>query len=160
MKGAAKFPLQSRRDVVMSQVAGAFRQQAALSHAEIDYKLILGWERARAIQKYAENMYWFHSRDVVTKEMLHHSIERDQARIDEMNRCIEVGSATIKTADVTDFKSVMHNVNPNYYEKIEAQPLTHSRDIWRARGQFGSDAGGPKQKFYVRRFKAVFPQGW
>ncbi|KAF8293029.1 hypothetical protein BCY84_03361 [Trypanosoma cruzi cruzi] len=162
LKGANRFPLRSRREIVAEEVRGAFRHPLndSLTTKEVDYKLLLGWERAAAIQTYAENMYWFHSRDEVSREMMHHSLERDRQRIREMERCNAVGNAEIKTPEVTEFKSSMYHVHPDYHGKIGQMPLTHSRDIWRARGQYGSDVGGPRQKFYIRRFKALFPQGW
>mmetsp|Transcript_1041 Transcript_1041/g.1133 ORF Transcript_1041/g.1133 Transcript_1041/m.1133 type:complete len:178 (-) Transcript_1041:258-791(-) len=162
LKGAYRFPLASRRDVVTEEVKGAFRNpmNELLSHEEIDYKLVLGWERAAAVNKFAENMYWFHSRDEVTKEMMHHSMKRDQERIAEVRRCNDVGGAINKTKEVTEHFSTYYHVHPEYHSKIGSKPLTSSRDVWRARGQYGSDTGGPRQKFYVRRFKALFPQGW
>jgi hypothetical protein len=162
LKGAYRFPLKSRRDIVSSEVKDAFRSPANefLVEAEIDYKLILGWERAKAIETYATNMYWFHSRDEVTKEMMHYSLERDRSRAAEMERCNNVGPAPIRTDDVTQFRSALFHVHPDYYRKVDAQPLNDPRDVWRARGQHGSDTGGPKQRFYLRRFKALFPQGW
>lgn len=162
LKGAHRFPLKSRRDIVTEEVKGNFRNplNETLSPDEIDYKLVLGWERAAAVQTFAQNMYWFHSRDEVTKEMLHHSEKRDADRIAEILRVNSVGSAKTTTPEVTEYFSSYYNVHPAYHSKIGAKPLTHARDIWRARGQYGSDTGGPRQKFYVRRFKAVFPQGW
>lgn len=162
LKGAYRFPLSSRRDVVTEEVRATFRNPLnhTLTEAEVDYKLVLGWERSAAVHRYAENMYWFHSRDIVTKEMMHHSVARDKARAAEADRCNRVGAANVKTPEVTEFKSTYYNVSPGYHEKINAKPLTHTRDLWRARGQYGSDTGGPRQKFYVRRFKAMFPQGW
>jgi hypothetical protein len=162
LKGAYRFPLKSRRDVVTEEVKGSFRNpmNELLTDKEVDYKLILGWERAASVNKYAENMYWFHSRDEVTKEMLEHSVRRDRERRDETSRCNTVGAATVKTPEVTEFRSTYYHVHPDYHGKIGQKPLTHSRDVWRARGQYGSDTGGPRQKFYVRRFKAMFPQGW
>jgi hypothetical protein len=160
LKGAYRFPLKSRRDVVSEEVKGSFRNplNETLTTDEVDYKLVLGWERAAAVQTFAQNMYWFHSRDEVTKEMLHHSEQRDASRAAEITRVNNVGSAAKLTPEVTGFFSAFYNVHPDYHKKIT--PLTHSRDVWRARGQYGSDTGGPRQKFYVRRFKAVFPQGW
>ncbi|SCU69471.1 Complex1_LYR-like, putative [Trypanosoma equiperdum] len=162
IKGASRFPLRSRRDIVTEEVRSSFRHPLndSLTNEEVDRKLVLGWERAEAIKTYAQNMYWFHSRDEVSKEMMHHSLERDRQRVREMERCNTVGAAPRKTPEVTEFKSSMYNVHPDYYEKIGQKPLTHTRDIWRARGQYGSDVGGPRQKFFVRRFKALFPQGW
>ena len=61
---------------------------------------------------------------------------------------------------MTEFKSTFYHVHPHYAEKIGEKPLEHPKDIWRTRGAFGSDVGGPRQKFYVRRFKPLFPQGW
>lgn len=162
LKGAFRFPLKSRRDVVTQEVRGSYRNpmNELLSDKEVDYKLLLGWQRAASIHKYAENMYWFHSRDEVTKEMLHHSVRRDEERAIEVQRCNTVAGATEKTSEVTDYKSSFYNVHPDYHIKIGDKPLTHSRDIWRTRGNYGSDTGGPRQKFYVRRFKPLFPQGW
>jgi hypothetical protein len=162
LKGAFRFPLRSRRDVVTEEVKATFRNPSndLLSDADIDYKLILGWERAAAVSKYAENMYWFHSRDEVTKEMMHHSLLRDKRRAEEMARCNSVGQAMIKTHEVTDFKSTFYHVHPDYAEKLGRKVLEHPKDIWRTRGSYGSDVGGPRQKFYVRRFKPMFPQGW
>eukprot|EP00796_Vickermania_ingenoplastis_P004242 gene4242-3066_t len=162
LKGAYAFPLRSRRDVVTEEVRSAFRDPhaASLSKESIDYRLVLGWQRAETIKTYAQNMYWFHSRDEVTKEMLHYSQARDEERAKEAERCNRVGPAPEKTPEVLEFKSTYYNVHPDYFHKIGEKPLTHSRDLWRARGQYGSDVGGPRQKFFVRRFKAMFPQGW
>lgn len=162
LKGANAFPLRSRRDLVTEEVRYTFRDanNDQLTPAEVDYRLVLGWERAHAISTYAQNMYWFHSRDEVSKEMLLFSQERDRKRAEETARCNEIGEAGKKTDEVTKFYSTYYNVHPNYFHKIGTTPLTHSRDIWRARGQYGSDVGGPRQKFFVRRFKAMFPQGW
>ena len=162
LKGAFRFPLKSRRDVVTEEVRATFRDPSneLLADADIDYTLILGWERSHAVSKYAENMYWFHSRDEVTKEMMHHSVERDRRRAQEMARCIAVGQAGVKTKEVTEFKSTYFNVHPDYAHKLGTKPLENARDIWRTRGSYGSDTGGPRQKFYVRRFKPLFPQGW
>lgn len=162
LKSAYTFPLSSRRDLVTEEVRGTFRDpnNAHLTEKEVDYRLVLGRERAESIKVYAENMYWFHSRDEVTKEMLHFSQEKDRKRVEAAERHNAVGRAPTKTAEVTDFKSSYYNVHPDYFNKIDSQPLTHTRDIWRARGQYGSDVGGPRQKFFVRRFKAMFPQGW
>lgn len=162
LKGAFKFPLRSRRELVTEEVRSTFRDplNETLTEKQVDYKLVLGKEKAAAIETYAENMYWFHSRDEVTKEMMHHSLQRDQERIAEMARLTQVSQAPTKTEEVTQFKSAYYHVHPDYYNKIDAQPLTNTRDVWRARGQYGSDVGGPRQKFFVRRFKALFPQGW
>lgn len=146
----------------MEEVRSTFRDPMleGLSQEEMDYRLVLGWERAASIQTYAQNMYWFHSRDEVTKEMMHFSIARDKNRIAEIQRCNRVGMAMKKTPEVEEFKSTYYNVHPDYYSKIGQNPLKSTRDLWRARGQYGSDVGGPRQKFFVRRFKAMFPQGW
>lgn len=162
LKGANAFPLRSRRDVVTEEVKSTFRNPHydKLTKKEIDYRLLLGWQRAESVCTYAQNMHWFHSRDEVSKEMLHYSLARDKKRIEEMDRCNRVGAAVEKTPEVEEFKSAYYNVHPDYYHKIGEKPLTHSRDVWRARGQYGSDVGGPRQKFFVRRFKAMFPQGW
>jgi hypothetical protein len=163
LKNASRFPLRSRRDIVSSEVQNAFRQaqrEEPKDEEDLKYKLVLGWERNAAIAKYAENMYWFHSRDEVTKEMMHFSMERDQKRAEEVERCNEVGSAATKTEDVTEFKSALYHFHPDYYNKIEKNPMTHAKDLWRARGSYGSDTGGPRQKFYLKRYKAMFPQGW
>ncbi len=162
LKNTNRFPLKSRRDVISMEVKNAFRdpgnRKATIS--DLQYKLVLGWERNAAILKYAENMHWFHSRDEVTPEMLHYSQQRDQQRIAEVDRCNRIGSVNVKTAEVTEFKSVMYHTHPDYYHKIDAVPLKHPQDVWRARGNYGSEIGGPKQKFFVKRYKAVFPQGW
>ncbi|KAF8295917.1 putative Complex1_LYR-like protein [Trypanosoma cruzi] len=162
LKRANRFPLRSRREIVTEEVRGAFRHPLndSLTMKEVDYKLLLGWELAAAIRTYAENMYWFHSRDEVSRRMMHHFLERDRQRIREMERCNAVGNAEIKTPEVTEFKSSMYHVHPDSHGKIGQIPLTHSRDIWRARGQYGSDVGGPRQKFCALRFKALFSQGW
>ncbi|CAD2219640.1 hypothetical protein AGDE_03112 [Angomonas deanei] len=162
LKGANKFPLKSRRDLITEEIRSTFRdpKNEILTEKQVDYRLLLGKEKALSINTYAENMYWFHSRDEVNKEMIHFSIERDKKKIKEMEHFREVSAAPKKTDEVVNFKSAYYHVHPDYYNKIDAQPLTHSRDIWRARGQYGSDVGGPRQKFFVRRFKALFPQGW
>jgi hypothetical protein len=162
LKGAHGFPMKSRRDVVTEEVMSTFRdpRNEQLSEKDIDYCLVLGWERAKSIQTYAENMHWFHSRDEVTKEMLYFSEERDRKRAEQMRRFNQVSDVRKKTDEVTEFKSTYYNVHPDYHNKIGEKPLTNSRDVWRARGQYGSDVGGPRQKFFVRRFKAMFPQGW
>ncbi|KAG5509617.1 hypothetical protein JKF63_06322 [Porcisia hertigi] len=162
LKGAHRFPMRSRRDVVTEEVRSTFRdpRNEQLSEKDVDYRLILGWERAKAIKTYAENMHWFHSRDEVTKEMMCFSEERDRQKAAEMRRLNEVGDIRRKTEEVTEFKSTYYNVHPDYHAKIGQKPLTHTKDVWRARGQFGSDVGGPRQRFFVRRFKAMFPQGW
>ncbi|AIN96545.1 hypothetical protein LPMP_131170 [Leishmania panamensis] len=162
LKGAHGFPLRSRRDVITEEVRCTFRDpnNEQLSEKDIDYRLILGWERAKSIKTYAQNMHWFHSRDEVTKEMMYFSEERDRKKMAEMRRFNQVGDVRRKTQEVTEFKSTYYNVHPDYHWKIGQKPLTHSRDVWRARGQYGSDVGGPRQKFFVRRFKAMFPQGW
>lgn len=162
LKNTDRFPLKSRREIVRTEVQAAFRDPKLrrMSVADLQYKLVLGWERNAAIAKYAENMYWFHSRDEVTPQMMHYSEQRDAERTAEVNRCNAIGDASVKTEDVTGFKSVLFNAHPDYYNKIDSKPLQHHQDIWRARGNYGSDTGGPKQKFYVKRYKAVFPQGW
>ncbi|CCW66770.1 unnamed protein product [Phytomonas sp. Hart1] len=162
IKSASRFPLRSRRELVLAEVRGTFRDppHPPLTPKEVDYRLLLGWERVAAITTYAQNMHWFHSRDEVTREMMLFSESRDRQRAEETARCNNVGKAHLKTTEVTEFKSTFYHVHPDYLHKIGATPLTHSRDIWRARGQYGSDVGGPRQKFFVRRFKAMFPQGW
>lgn len=162
LRGAYTFPMRSRREVVTEEVRSTFRDpnNEELSERDIDYRLVLGWERAKSIQTYATNMHWFHSRDEVTKEMLHFSEERDRKRAAEMRRFNHIGDVRRKTEEVTEFKSTYYNVHPDYHGKIGQAPLTNTRDVWRARGQYGSDVGGPRQKFFVRRFKAMFPQGW
>ncbi|KPI89663.1 hypothetical protein ABL78_1244 [Leptomonas seymouri] len=162
LKGAYGFPMRSRRDVVTEEVMSTFRDPSneLLSERDVDYRLVLGWERAKSIQTYATNMHWFHSRDEVTKEMLYFSQERDRKRAEQMRRFNTVSDARRKTDEVTEFRSTYYNVHPDYHHKIGDKPLTNSRDVWRARGQYGSDVGGPRQKFFVRRFKAMFPQGW
>ncbi len=84
--------------IFFAEVKASYRNPSndLLSDADIDYKLTLGWERAAAVHKYAENMYWFHSRDEVTKEMMHHSHARDLRRAEEMQRCNDVGQALVK----------------------------------------------------------------
>lgn len=162
LKGAFSFPMRSRREVVTEEVRSTFRDpnNEQLSDGDVDYRLVLGWERAKSIRTYAENMHWFHSRDEVTKEMMYFSEERDRKRAEQMRRFNQVSDVRRKTEEVTEFKSTYYNVHPDYYNKIGDKPLTHTRDVWRTRGQYGSDVGGPRQKFYVRRFKAMFPQGW
>ncbi|KAG5484395.1 hypothetical protein LSCM4_07962 [Leishmania orientalis] len=162
LKGAHRFPMRSRREVITEEVRSTFRDpnNEHLSEKDIDYRLILGWERAKSIATYAENMHWFHSRDEVTKEMMYFSEERDRKRAAEMLHFNQVGDVRRKTDEVTEFRSTYYNVHPDYHSKIGQKPLTHSRDVWRARGQYGSDVGGPRQRFFVRRFKAMFPQGW
>lgn len=162
LKSAHSFPLRSRRDVVTEEVMSAFRDPhaAELTTEEVDYRLLLGWQRVATISTYAQNMHWFHSRDEVTKEMLHYSIARDKKRAEEMDRCNRVGIVLEKTPEVVEFKSTYYNVHPDYHHQIGQKPLKSTRDLWRARGQYGSDVGGPRQKFFVRRFKAMFPQGW
>lgn len=162
LKGAYAFPLRSRREIVREEVRSTFRDPLynRLTPEEMDYRLLLGWEKATTIRTYAQNMHWFHSRDEVTKEMLHFSEARDRKRQEEAERCNRVGAANKKTPEVEVFHSSYYNVHPDYFHKIGEKPLTHSRDLWRARGQYGSDVGGPRQKFFVRRFKAMFPQGW
>lgn len=162
LKNAHRFPLQSRREIVTGEIKAAYRktQKEIVEPEDLRYRMTLGWERNAAIAKYAENMYWFHSRDVVTKEMMHFSEARDRERAAEMERCNQVGDAQVKTEDVTTFKSTMYHVHPDYYNKVDMNPLNHPRDVWRARGTHGSDVGGPRQKFFVKRYKAMFPQGW
>uniref|UniRef100_A0A7S1W8X2 Complex 1 LYR protein domain-containing protein n=1 Tax=Neobodo designis TaxID=312471 RepID=A0A7S1W8X2_NEODS len=167
LKNAHRFPLHSRREIVSMEVKNTFRQaqqdfmeNGVKSEEDLRYKLTLGWDRNQSIAKYAENMHWFHSRDEVTKEMLHFSQQRDQERVEKMQRFNEIGNAARKSEEVTDFKSAMYHTHPDYYEKVERNPLEHSRDLWRARGTHGSDTGGPRHKFYVKRYKAMFPQGW
>lgn len=161
LKGADRFPTSSRRDVVTSEVRAAFRhpQNESLTNSEVDYKLSLGWERASAISTYANNMYWFHSRDEVTKEMLHHSRERDRVRQQEMDRLRMEADPKVMPPKAARFASAYENVSPGY-SKMATQPLQSGQDLWRARGQYSSDVGGPKQKFFVKKHKAVFPQGW
>eukprot|EP00760_Papus_ankaliazontas_P031828 PhM_4_TR5489/c0_g1_i1/m.55119 len=158
LKNAHKYPLRGRRTVVTTEVRSAFRQPALLS--EVPYKLTLGWQRNETIKQYAQNMHWFHSRDEVTKEMLVYSQQRDEAKVAEMERCNLLGPVTKKNDDVTKFKSGLFHYHPNYYHKIELNPLKHSMDLWKARGSYGSDTGGPRQKFFVKRYKSMFPQGW
>ena len=162
LKNAYRFPLASRRDVVTEEVKAAYRNPIndRLTKDEVDYKLVLGWERNAAIAKYAENMHWFHSRDQVNKEMLHHSQMRDKQRAEDMDRHNQVGDASMKTEEVTEFKSVMYNVNPQYYHKVDKTEVYHELDVWRCRGSYGSDMGGPRQRFYIKRYKPAFPQGW
>ncbi|RNC33314.1 hypothetical protein TcCL_Unassigned04007 [Trypanosoma cruzi] len=105
-------------------------------------------------------MYWFYSRDEVSRRMMHHSLEQRCQRIREMERCNAAGNAAIETPVVTEFKSSVYHVHPDCHGRIEQMPLTHNRGILRARGQCGSDVGGPQQKFCARRYKALFPQGW
>ncbi|RNC56747.1 hypothetical protein TcCL_ESM05664 [Trypanosoma cruzi] len=76
-----------------------------------------------------------------------------------MERCNAVGNAEIKTPEVTEFKSSMYHVHPDYHGKIGQMPLTHSRDIWRARGQYGSDVGGPRQKFLCPSLQGLISTG-
>lgn len=162
LKNANRFPLQSRREIVSGEVKAAFRksQHEIVEADDLKYRVTLAWERNAAIAKYAENMYWFHSRDVVTKEMLTFSQARDAERAAEMDRCNEVGPANVKTEEVTTFKSALYNVHPDYYNRVDKTPLNHPRDVWRARGNHASDMGGPRQKFFVKRYKSMFPQGW
>lgn len=162
LKNAFRFPLASRRDVVTEEVKAEFRKpsNAKLTKSDIDYKLVLGWERNETIKTYATNMYWFHSRDQVTKEMLEFSKDRDAEKTREMEKFNETSRASIKTPEVTEFKSVLYNVNPMYHHKIDKTPIVHNQDVWRARGSVGSETGGKKQKFYIKRYKPVFPCGW
>lgn len=162
LKGAARFPLKSRRDVVTAEVQAAFRNPAneSLTDEEREYRINLAWERARAIDKYAENMHWFHSRDEVTKEMLHFSEQRDLERKSEMERCNAVAQATLKTDEVKEFKHSLYHYHPDYFNKMDKHPLVHPQDVWKSKGNYTSDTGGPRQKFYVKRYKASFPQGW
>lgn len=161
LKGAYKFPLASRRTIVTSEVKEHFRSphNQTLTTSEVDYKLTLGWERAATINVYATNMHWFHSRDEVNKEMLHHSLRRDQERVAKMEKHNEEGSAELLPTEYTTFHTAFDNSSPGY-RKMKEIPLKSPRDIWRARGQHGADLAGPKQKFFVRRFQSVFPQGW
>jgi hypothetical protein len=167
LKNADRFPLHSRREIVAMEVKNTFRmaQQEYMEHGikseeDIRYKLTLGWDRNESVGKYAQNMHWFHSRDEVTKEMMHFSEARDKERVDQMEHFNQIGSASKKSEEVTEFRSGMYHNHPDYYTKIEQNPLEHSRDLWRARGTHGSDTGGPRHKFYVKRYKAMFPQGW
>jgi hypothetical protein len=162
LKNADTYPLVSRREVVSMEVMATFRkhQDTIFSDEELSYKMALGWERAATIAKFAENMKWFHSRDEVTREMMDFSKARDNERRKESERCNRVGDAHVMTEDVTSFKSAMYHNNPGYYEKVEKNPTKHSRDVWRCRGAYGSDTGGPRQRFFVKRYKSIFPQGW
>jgi len=158
LKNAHKYPLRSRRMVVSTEIKSAFRTPMPVE--EISYKLVLGWQRNETIQQYAQNMHWFHSRDEVTKEMMDYSKKRDRDREAEVERCNSVGEVVKKNDDVTQFKSVLFHYHPDYYNKVEQIPLKHAQDLWKARGSYGSDLGGPRQRFYIKRYKAMFPQGW
>lgn len=162
LRNAERFPLKSRRDIVRMEVKAAFRdgKNVLLSASELEYKLVLGWERNAAVAKYAENMHWFHSRDEVTPQMLHYSQQRDQERVKEAERCNAIGDVRHASPEVHEFKSVMYHTHPDYFNKVEKNPLVHPQDVWRARGNYGSETGGPRQRFFVKRYKAVFPQGW
>ena len=164
LKSAARFPLRSRREIATEDVQQLFRtvweEADDLSKDEIEYKLGLAKEKAASLQKYSENMYWFHSRDEVTKEMLHFQQKRDQEKIQEMERCVEVGPARVKNEDVTDFKHAYYQVHPDYYYKVEKQPLKTAQDLWLGRGKYSSHIGAKHQKFYVKRYKPVLPNGW
>mgnify|MGYP003387079633 CR=1 FL=1 len=162
MKAAYRFPLKNRRVLVTEEIKHSFRKKEnnKLTQKELDYSMILANERVEAIKTYASNMHWFHSRDEVTKEMMSFSEMRDQRRIEENERCNEVGAGQVKTDDVSKFRSNMFHNHPDYYNKFEKMKYTHERDVMKAKGSHGSDMGGPRQKFYVKRYNAHFPQGW
>lgn len=164
LKSAARFPLRSRREIATDDVQQLFRaawdDAAVLTADEIEYKLALAKEKAASLAKYSENMYWFHSRDEVTKEMLLFSQQRDKERADEMDRCNRVGKADVKSKEVVEFKHALFNVHPDYYHKVEKQPLKTAQDVWLGRGKYSSHIGAKHQKFYVKRYKPVMPNGW
>eukprot|EP00759_Apiculatamorpha_spiralis_P026021 PhF_6_TR29217/c0_g1_i1/m.42750 len=158
LRNADKYPLRSRRMVVSSEIKEAFRKTVPIK--DVPYQLVLGWQRNETIKQYAQNMHWFHSRDEVTPDMMEYSKQRDLERSAEVARCNMVGDARKKNEDVTKFKSGLFHYHPDYYNKVEMIPLKHSQDIWKARGSHGSDLGGPRQRFFIKRYKALFPQGW
>lgn len=164
LKSAARFPLRSRRDIATDDVQLLFRtawnDAADFTKDEIEYKLALAREKAASLAKYSENMYWFHSRDEVTKEMLLFSEQRDRERMEEMERCNRVGKAEVKSKEVVEFKHALYNVHPDYYHKVEMQPLKTAQDVWLGRGKYSSHIGAKNQKFYVKRYKPVMPNGW
>lgn len=164
LKSSARFPLKSRRDIATEEVTHLFRtawrDAEGWTTEQAEYKLSLAREKAAALARYSENMYWFHSRDEVNKQMLHYSQQRDRERVEEMNRCNEVGGAEIKTRDVTEFRSALFHVHPDYYNKVEKEPLRNAQDIWLGRGKYASHIGAKNQRFYVKRYKPVLPNGW
>jgi hypothetical protein len=164
LKSAARFPLRSRREIATEDVKHIFRTAWAEADAwqrdEIEYRLSLAKEKAEALAKYSNNMYWFHSRDEVNKEMLHYSLQRDRERVEEMERCNAVGAAEKKTADVTEFRSALFHVHPDYFHKVEKNPVVHPQDLWLARGKYSSHIGATKQRFYQKRYKPQLPSGW
>lgn len=164
MKHAARFPLRSRREIATEDVQILFRnawvEADSWTKEEIEYKLSLAREKNEALGKFSTNMYWFHSRDEVNKEMLHFSMKRDQERIEEMERCNSVGRADQKNEDVTEFRSAYFQVHPDYYNKIEKNPLQGAQDLWLARGKYTSHIGSKQQRFYVKRYKPTLPNGW
>ncbi|KAF8304476.1 hypothetical protein TcBrA4_0046810 [Trypanosoma cruzi] len=106
-------------------------------------------------------MYWFYSRDEVLRRMMHHSLEQHCQRIREMERCNAVGNAAIEAPVVTEFKSsVYHGASGLPREDWTDAVDGTNRGIWRARGQCGSDFGGPRQNFCAPSLQGLFPQGW
>lgn len=164
LKNAARFPLRSRREIATGDVHHLFRTMWAdaenYTKDECEYKLSLAREKNAALAKYSENMYWFHSRDEVNKEMLHYSKQRDRERTEEAERCNEVGNARVKTDDVTEFRSALFHVHPDYFHKVEKEPLKGPQDMWLGRGKYASHIGAKHQRFYVKRYKPVMPNGW
>lgn len=164
MKNAARFPLKSRREIATSDVVHLFRtawvEADSWTRDEVEYRLALAREKNAALAKYSENMYWFHSRDEVNKEMLHYSQQRDRERVAEMERCISVGDAKRKNDDVTEFRSSLFNVHPDYFNKVEKEPLKAPQDLWIGRGKYSSHIGAKHQRFYVKRYKPTLPNGW
>lgn len=164
LKSAGAFPLRSRREIATEDVQLLFRtaweEAEDWTKDEIEYKLSLAKEKASSLAKYSENMYWFHSRDEVTKEMLLFSERRDREKLEEMERCKRVGQAQVKNDDVVQFKHALYNVHPDYYNKVEKEPLKTPQDIWLGRGKYASHIGAKHQKFYVKRYKPVLPNGW
>jgi len=163
LKSAYLYPLAGRRDFVMEEVKGQFRRARAesLDAAEVQRRLVLGWERQKTIDVTARSMHWFHSRDQVDKRMLAASREKDDKLRAEAERCNREGpAAVLDTPSVAEFKNEMYNVHPHYFEKVEANPLRHPMDKWLGKGKYEPDYGGKKQRFWVKRYKARFPNAW
>lgn len=162
LKAAFLYPLSSKRELVTEEIKFKFRDSSndALGEEQIDHMLLMGWQRKDTIEQYAKNMYWFHSRDEVTKRMLDYSKERDQKRTDEMKRFKQVGEVTKQTAEVTEFFSTYYHYHPNYYHKIGKIEYRHPHDYWRTRGNKKGEVGGRKQLFNMNRMKSRLPNGW
>jgi hypothetical protein len=164
LKSAARFPLKSRRDIATGDVQQLFRTAWAEADAwtadEVEYRMSLAREKRESLARYSENMYWFHSRDEVNKEMLHFSLQRDRERAEEMERCVRVGQAPTKTDEVTQFRSALYHVHPDYYNKVDQVPLKTPQDLWLGRGRYASHIGAKNQRFFVKRYKPLMPNGW